>query len=238
MYLKARQDVSREPLKRSTLLRYYRAGRRWADLAGSSLLLVFIFPQIAETIVQQEMVMFFKYTRSHRIKLGRLGDFADCPVVIDDDDDIRDTATHTVFPVPHHSSPPSISPSSSPSSPLSSLLSSPASSPPPPIIPPRHISLRGTSGNGSSHDGMYVGMDGPKKRKRRRTACGAPHKVTESSQPERPMTKSNDAAGEAFSGQVHNSNLELPHIGAEGGIVLEGELPSLPLLSMPQKKQI
>ncbi|PVH69383.1 hypothetical protein DL98DRAFT_173915 [Cadophora sp. DSE1049] len=51
MYLKAKQDVSREPLKRSTLLGYYRAGRRWAALAGSSPLLVFIFPQMAEIIV-------------------------------------------------------------------------------------------------------------------------------------------------------------------------------------------
>jgi len=51
MYLKAKQDISGEPLKRSTLLGYYRTGRRWADLAGSSPLLVFIFPQMAETIV-------------------------------------------------------------------------------------------------------------------------------------------------------------------------------------------
>ncbi|PVH68606.1 hypothetical protein DL98DRAFT_578750, partial [Cadophora sp. DSE1049] len=52
MYLKAKQDVSGESLKRSTLLGYYRAGRRWADLAGSSPLSGFIFPQMAETIVQ------------------------------------------------------------------------------------------------------------------------------------------------------------------------------------------
>ncbi|PVH68432.1 hypothetical protein DL98DRAFT_662179 [Cadophora sp. DSE1049] len=56
MYLKAKQDVSGEPLKRSTLLGYYRAGRRWADLAGSSPLLVFIFPQMAETIVQNNSI--------------------------------------------------------------------------------------------------------------------------------------------------------------------------------------
>ena len=51
MYLKAKQDVSGETLKRSTLLGYCRAGRRWADLAGSSPLLVFVLPQMAETIV-------------------------------------------------------------------------------------------------------------------------------------------------------------------------------------------
>ena len=42
MYLKAKQDISGETLKRSTLLGYCRAGRRWADLAGSSPLLVFV----------------------------------------------------------------------------------------------------------------------------------------------------------------------------------------------------
>ncbi|KAH6701277.1 hypothetical protein BKA61DRAFT_681471 [Leptodontidium sp. MPI-SDFR-AT-0119] len=56
MYLKAKQDVSGEPLKRSTLLGYYRAGRRWADLAGSSPLLVFVLPQVAETIVQNNSI--------------------------------------------------------------------------------------------------------------------------------------------------------------------------------------
>ncbi|PVH70104.1 hypothetical protein DL98DRAFT_146233 [Cadophora sp. DSE1049] len=56
MYLKTKQDVSGESLKRSTLLGYYRAGRRWADLAGSSPLLVFIFSQMAETIVQDNSI--------------------------------------------------------------------------------------------------------------------------------------------------------------------------------------
>ena len=60
MYLKAKQDVSGEPLKRSTLLGYYRAGRRWADLAGSSPLLVFIFPQMAETIVYVQPFSFLR----------------------------------------------------------------------------------------------------------------------------------------------------------------------------------
>ncbi|KAH6703017.1 hypothetical protein BKA61DRAFT_680655 [Leptodontidium sp. MPI-SDFR-AT-0119] len=152
--------------------------------------------------------------------------------VIDGDDDICDTATHAVYPVPHHSSPPSISSSSSTSSPLSSLRSSPASSPPPFTISSPRISLRGTSGNGPSYDGMYVGMDGPNKRKRRRTSCGAPHKATESSQLERPLTKAieavgtNDAAGEAFDGQVQKSNPELLHTGAEEATVLKGELPA------------
>jgi hypothetical protein len=50
-YLKAKQKVSGELLKRSTVLSYSRTGRRWADLAGSSPLLVFIFPPRAETIV-------------------------------------------------------------------------------------------------------------------------------------------------------------------------------------------
>jgi len=72
---------------------------------------------------------------------------------------------------------------------------------------------------------MYVGMNGPKKKKRRRTSCGELHKVTGSSQPEQPFTKSNDAAGKAFSSQVHNSNPDLPHIGLECGVVLESELP-------------
>ncbi|PVH68627.1 hypothetical protein DL98DRAFT_578738 [Cadophora sp. DSE1049] len=56
MYLKAKQDVSGETLKRSTLLGYCRAGRRWADLAGSSPLLVFILPQMAETMVQNNSI--------------------------------------------------------------------------------------------------------------------------------------------------------------------------------------
>ncbi|KAH9204396.1 S-adenosyl-L-methionine-dependent methyltransferase [Leptodontidium sp. 2 PMI_412] len=59
-----------------------------------------------------------RLARSYQIKLGGLGDSADCPVVIDDDDDIRDTATHAIYQVPERSSPPSpISPSSSRSSP-------------------------------------------------------------------------------------------------------------------------
>jgi hypothetical protein len=58
MYLKAKQDVSRETLKRSTLLGYYRAGKRWTDLAGSSPLLVFVLPQIADTVVYVEPFSF------------------------------------------------------------------------------------------------------------------------------------------------------------------------------------
>ncbi|KAL5312953.1 hypothetical protein ACEPPN_019379 [Leptodophora sp. 'Broadleaf-Isolate-01'] len=186
-----------------------------------------------DAILDEEMVMFFKLTRSHRIKLGRPGDFAGCPVVIDDDDDdnLRGTATHAVDPVPHRSSPPSISPSSSASSPLSSLRSSPASSPPPPIVPSPHMLLRGTSGNGPSREGIYVGMDGPNKKKRRYTSCEEPHKATDSSQPERSLAKSVEvgdtdvAAGEALDGQVHNSNPEPLGIGTEGSIGLEGDLP-------------
>lgn len=51
MYLQAKQDISEETLKRSTLLGYCRASRRGADLAGSSPLLVFVLSQMAETIV-------------------------------------------------------------------------------------------------------------------------------------------------------------------------------------------
>ena len=78
-----------------------------------------------DAILDQEMVMFFKLSecscrvnmiklimlaRSHRIKLGRPGDFAGCPVVIDDDNGyLRDTATHDADPVPHRSNQPSFS---------------------------------------------------------------------------------------------------------------------------------
>jgi hypothetical protein len=58
MYLQAKQDVSGETLKRSTLLGYCRAGRRWADLTGSSPLLVFVLPQMAETIVYVKIHLF------------------------------------------------------------------------------------------------------------------------------------------------------------------------------------
>merc|ERR1712093_653673 len=178
-----------------------------------------------DAILDQEMVMFFKLTRSHRIKLGRPGDFAGCPVVIDDDDDdyLRGTATHDVDPVPHRSNPPSsVLTSSAASSPLSSLRSSPASSPPPPIVPSPRMSLRGASGNGPSHKGTYVGMDGPSKRRRRYASCGEPRKEYESSPPERSLTKSvevgdtDDAAGEALDSHVHTSNPEPQGVGAQG----------------------
>ncbi|KAH6718309.1 hypothetical protein BKA61DRAFT_732616 [Leptodontidium sp. MPI-SDFR-AT-0119] len=168
--------------------------------------------------------------RSHQIKLGRLGDFADCPVFIDDDDDIRDTATHAEYQAPDRSSPHSpISPSSSRPS-LSSLRSSFASSPPPPAIPSAHISLRGTSDNGSSHDRIYIGIDGPKKTKRRRTSCRAALKAIDSNMQEQLLTKpiedvdTNRCAGAAFKGEVPDVNLELLHTSAEDDIVLEGEL--------------
>jgi hypothetical protein len=51
LYLEAKQKVSGEKLERSEVLRYCRTGRRWAELAGRSSLLVFIFPQMADTIV-------------------------------------------------------------------------------------------------------------------------------------------------------------------------------------------
>jgi len=51
MYLKAKRKVSGKELKRSRLLGYCRTGRRWAVLAGRSPIMVFVFPQIAETIV-------------------------------------------------------------------------------------------------------------------------------------------------------------------------------------------
>jgi hypothetical protein len=50
MYLKAKRKVSGEVLKRSKLLGYCRTGRRLAVLAGQSPIMVFVFPQMAETI--------------------------------------------------------------------------------------------------------------------------------------------------------------------------------------------
>merc|ERR1712225_150549 len=198
-----------------------------------------------DAILDQEMVMFFKLTRSHRIKLGRPGDFAGCPVVIDDDDDdyLRGTATHDVDPVPHRSNPPSsVLTSSAASSPLSSLRSSPASSPPPPIVPSPRMSLRGASGNGPSHKGTYVGMDGPSKRRRRYASCGEPRKEYESSPPERSLTKSvevgdtDDAAGEALDSHVHTSNPEPQGVGAEGSVGPEGEPPVASCPGYPSKE--
>merc|ERR1712093_606871 len=197
-----------------------------------------------DAILDQEMVMFFKLTRSHRIKLGRPGDFAGCPVVIDDDNGyLRDTATHDADPVPHRSNQPSsVLPSSSASSPLSSLRSSPASSPPPPLVPSPHMSLRGASGNGSSHKGIYVGMDGPNKRRRRYVSCGEPRKEYESSPPERSLTESvevgdtDDAAREAIETYVHISNPEPLGVGAEGSVGPNGEPPVASCPGDPSKE--
>ncbi|KAL5347680.1 hypothetical protein ACLOAV_007089 [Pseudogymnoascus australis] len=115
-----------------------------------------------EATLEQEMVMFFKFTRSHRIRLGRPGDFANCPVIIDADDDMSDVITKTIVPSISQSPPPS-PPPSSPSPPPAS----PPPPPPPPTPPSRH-SLRGTSGIVEN----FGGMDGRHKKKRKRGAQG------------------------------------------------------------------
>ncbi|ELR10082.1 hypothetical protein GMDG_04482 [Pseudogymnoascus destructans 20631-21] len=116
-----------------------------------------------EATLEQEMVMFFKFTRSHRIRLGRPGDFANCPVIIDADDDMSDVITKTIVP--------SIAQSPLPSPPPSSPSPPPASPPPPPRPPtpaPSRHSLRGTSGVVEN----FSGMDGRHKKKRKRGAQG------------------------------------------------------------------
>ncbi|OBT83713.1 hypothetical protein VE02_08283 [Pseudogymnoascus sp. 03VT05] len=112
-----------------------------------------------EPIPEQEMVIFLKnllsYSggpvtfkliaseRSHRIQLGRPGDFADCPVIIGADDDMGNATTKTIVPSESQSPPPS--------------------SPRPPI--PARRSLSGTSGIVET----YGGMEGQHKKKRKRT---------------------------------------------------------------------
>ena len=55
-------------------------------------------------------------------------------------------------------------------------------------------------------------IDGPKKRNRRRTSCGAALKAIDSNMQEQPLTKSikdvdtNDSAGAAFNDQVPDAN--------------------------------
>ena len=51
IYLREKRKVSSEEIKRSRLSGYCRSGRRWAELAGPTPILVFVFPQVAETIV-------------------------------------------------------------------------------------------------------------------------------------------------------------------------------------------
>ena len=104
------------------------------------------------------------------------------------------------------------------------------------------MSLRGASGNGPSHKGTYVGMDGPSKRRRRYASCGEPRKEYESSPPERSLTKSvevgdtDDAAGEALDSHVHTSNPEPQGVGAEGSVGPEGEPPVASCPGYPSKE--
>ncbi|TAQ90408.1 hypothetical protein B7494_g1269 [Chlorociboria aeruginascens] len=187
-----------------------------------------------DAILLQEVVMFFKLTRSHRIKLGRLGDFADCPVIIDDDDnEIRDTTTNIVCPVQLYSSSPPSPPSptsvhSSSSSPLS-LRGSPASSPPPPSMLSPRMSLRGASDVAVKVAAMvrhrapgnvltvpiYTGMDGPNKRKRKR-------KSVEDVNMDNPVG-GNQQSVENIAQTSHPESL---CADAEEATVLEGELPA------------
>jgi hypothetical protein len=51
LYLEKRRQVSSEQVKRGQLVADCQTGRRWVSLAGRSPLLVFIFPQTADTIV-------------------------------------------------------------------------------------------------------------------------------------------------------------------------------------------
>ncbi|KFZ16426.1 hypothetical protein V501_02231 [Pseudogymnoascus sp. VKM F-4519 (FW-2642)] len=104
-----------------------------------------------EAILEQEMVMFFIFTRWHRIRLGRPGDFANCPMIIDAADDMSDVITKTIVPSISHSPAPSPPPFSPPRSPR-----------PPTPAPSRH-SLRGTSGSVEN----LGGMDGRHKKKRK-----------------------------------------------------------------------
>lgn len=112
----------------------------------------------------------------HRIKLGRPGDFADCPVIIDDDndgdDELINIVTKTVAPLQLQSppSPSPISPHSPFLSSLSSPPSSPLSSPPPSVSTPSRMLLRNVSVR--SHTSGYAGMDRPNKRKCRCTLYG------------------------------------------------------------------
>ena len=104
------------------------------------------------------------------------------------------------------------------------------------------MSLRGASGNGPSHKGTYVGMDGPSKRRRRYASCGEPRKEYESSPPERSLTKSvevgdtDDAAGEALDSHVHTSNPEPQGVGVEGSVGPEGEPPVASCPGYPSKE--
>jgi hypothetical protein len=51
LYLETKRKVSGETLKRGQILGYYRTGRRWRVLGQRAPISVFIFPQIADTIV-------------------------------------------------------------------------------------------------------------------------------------------------------------------------------------------
>jgi len=125
--------------------------------------------------------MFFRLARSHRIKLGRSGDFADCPLRIDDDDDgcedINDTIMKSAIPLLPRSpaSPPPTSRRSS-SSPLSTAPTSPSTSSSSPHCPPPtrpRVSSRQTNPDGSETVVSYAGMDGPNKRKRKQRSSEA-----------------------------------------------------------------
>jgi len=114
--------------------------------------------------------------------MGRPGDFADCPLSIDDDDgdggeDINNTVMKSAIPSLPRSpaSPPPTSRRSSLSSPLSSAPTSPPTSPSSPPSPPTRsrISSRQTNPDGSDNVVSYAGMDGPNKRKRKRRSSEA-----------------------------------------------------------------
>ncbi|TVY45314.1 hypothetical protein LSUB1_G000951 [Lachnellula subtilissima] len=136
-----------------------------------------------DTILQQEIVMFFKLARSYRIKLGRPGDFADCPLSIDDDDggsseDISSIVIKSTIPslLRSPTSLPAASCRSSLSSPLSSAPTSPPTSPSSPPSPPATrswISPRQTNPDGSKTVVSYAGMNRPDKRKRKRVPSKA-----------------------------------------------------------------
>ncbi|PVH68402.1 hypothetical protein DL98DRAFT_522790 [Cadophora sp. DSE1049] len=99
--------------------------------------------------------------------------------------------------------------------PLSSLRRSPASSPPPPSMLSPRRSLRGASGNGVNHGGMYTGMDGPNKRKRKR-------KSVEDVNVDDPVGVSQQSV-ENIARTSHPGSLRAD---AEEATVPEGELPA------------
>jgi len=64
LYLQAKRKTADKMLERGRILGYCRTGRRWKTLAGRAPILVFMFPNIAETIV---------YVWSHFLRLSLTG---------------------------------------------------------------------------------------------------------------------------------------------------------------------